>query len=58
MTMPEFDEVKSIIDSANEALVKDAECVNDESLLRETEITKDDVRRIRTVQSFKILMDK
>jgi hypothetical protein len=56
--MPEFDEVKSIIDSANEALVKDAECVNDESLLRETEITKDDVRRIRTVQSFKILMDK
>ena len=58
--MPEFDEVKSIIDSANEALVKDAECVNERvyCLLRETEITKDDVRRIRTVQSFKILMDK
>lgn len=49
--LPEFDEVKSIIESANEALVKDAECVNDEGLLRETEITKDDVRRIRTVGS-------
>jgi len=46
--LPEFDEVKTRIEASNEALVKDAECVNDEGVVRETEIVKDDVRRVRT----------
>ena len=46
--LPEFDEVKAILSDANEALVSDAAFVNDESVLRETEIAKDDARHIRT----------
>ena len=46
--LPEFDEVKAKIKAANEALVKDAEHIDDKNVLRETEIAKDDARHIRT----------
>jgi len=46
--LPEFEEVKAKIKAANEALVTDAEFVNDDSVVRETEIAKDDARHIRT----------
>ena len=46
--LPEYDEVKATLKTANEALIKDAECVNDESVAREIQIRKDDARHIRT----------
>jgi len=46
--LPEFEEVKAKIKAANEALVSDAEFVSDDSVVRETEIAKDDARHIRT----------
>jgi len=46
--LPNFDEVKAKVQAANEALIEDAECVDDEGIIKETEIAKDDVRRVRT----------
>ena len=45
--LPGFNDIKARLKAANEALVDNAECVNDESVLRETEISKDDARGIR-----------
>ncbi len=47
--LPDFEEVKANLKAANEALVNDAECINDETLLRETEIARDDARHVRTM---------
>ena len=46
--LPEFDEVKARCSVLMKLLSSDAEFVNDESVLRETEIAKDDARHIRT----------
>ena len=46
--LPDFDEVKARIKAANKSLIENAEHINDESVLRETEIAKDDARHIRT----------
>jgi len=46
--LPGFDDVKGRLKAANEALVENADCVNDEAVRRETEIAKDDVRKVRT----------
>jgi len=43
-----FDEVTARLKAANDALVKDAGHIDDSSVLRETEIAKDDARHIRT----------
>lgn len=56
--LPEFDEVKSRMKSANETLVKEAEHINDESIARETEIAKDDARHVRTVGSIPMEVDE
>ena len=45
--LPGFDEVKAILKKANNSLVENARHDNDESIVRETEISKDDVRKIR-----------
>jgi len=46
--LPNFEEVKAELKKANDALVDNAEHVNDECVLRDTEINKDDARHIRT----------
>jgi len=46
--LPDFEEVKARLKTANETLVEEATCINDENLVRETEIAKDDARHIRT----------
>ena len=46
--LPEYDEVKSRMHCAGEALVNGAQRINDECILRQTEIDKDDARHIRT----------
>ena len=47
--LPDFEEVKANLKAANEALVNDAECINDETFVRETEIARDDARHVRTM---------
>jgi len=49
--LPHFNEVKTKVQAANKALIKDAERVDDTSIIKKTEIAKDDVRRIRTTRS-------
>jgi hypothetical protein len=46
--LPEFEQVKGILNDANKSLVDDADRINDDSVVRETEIAKDDARHIRT----------
>ena len=46
--LPEYDQVKAKLKAANEALVKDATCVDDEGVARRTRIDQDDVRMVRT----------
>lgn len=46
--LPHFDEVKDRLDTANKALFENAHLVNDESVVRETDIAKYDARYIRT----------
>lgn len=48
--LPAFGEVSARMEAANEALVGSAECIDDEDVLKRTEIDKDDVRRVRTGQ--------
>ena len=49
--LPEFSELCSRLKDANDALINDAEMIDDHNVVRETEIQKDDARKIRTSSS-------
>ena len=46
--LPSFSELCSRLNDANDTLINDAEMIDDHNVVRETEIQKDDARKIRT----------